>query len=58
MSPIRFFREAVMLLATVGGAAIGFAATTHLEPVVNMSCAFLGMALFGAFTDICIRGGK
>lgn len=58
MSPIRFFREAIMLLATAGGAWIGFAATTHMEPAVNMTCAFLGMAVFGAFTDICIRGGK
>ena len=58
MSPLRFFREAIMLLATVGGATIGFVATVHMEPVVNMTCAFLGMAVFGAFTDYCIRGGK
>ena len=58
MSPLRFFREIVMFLATVGGAAIGFTATAHMEPVVNMTCAFVGMALFGAFADICVRGGK
>ena len=58
MSPLRFFREAVMLLAAAGGAAIGYAATVHMEPSVNIICAFLGMSVFSAFTDICIRGGK
>lgn len=58
MSWLRFFREAIMLIATVGGAVIGYSASVHLEPAVNMTCAFLGMALLGAFVDICIRGGK
>jgi hypothetical protein len=58
MSPRRFVREAVMLLAVVGGAAIGFAASTHMSDEMNMTCAFVGMASLGAFADFCIRGGK
>lgn len=58
MSPLRFFRELAMLLATVGGTVLGYVATIHMEPVVNMSCAFLGMAVCGAFADICLRGGE
>lgn len=58
MSWLRFFREAMMLLATAGGAIIGFTATTHMDPAVNVVAAFVGMGLFGAFADICIRGGK
>lgn len=58
MSPIRLIREATMLLATVSGAVIGFVATLDREPAINMSCAFFGMAVFGAFADFCMRGGK
>lgn len=58
MSTTRFLREVIILLVTVGGTVIGFTATRHMEPTVNIVCAFLGMALFGAFADICIRGGK
>lgn len=58
MSPLRFFRELTMLLATVGGAAIGYTATLHMEPTVHLVCTFLGMSLGGAFADFCIRGGK
>ena len=58
MSPIRLLREAIMFLAVVGGAGIGFAASSHMSPEMNMTCAFVGMAVFGGFTDFCIRGGK
>ncbi len=58
MSTLRFLREAAMLLAVISGAAIGFIATRHMEPTVNMVCSFLGMASFGALADFCIRGGK
>lgn len=58
MSPLRFFREAVIFLAAVGGTAIGYAASVHMEPAVNMTCAFVGMSLGGAFADICLRGGN
>lgn len=58
MSPLRFVREVVMLLAIVGGAAIGFAASVHMSDEMNLTCAFAGMATFGAFADFCIRGGK
>lgn len=58
MSPLRLAREAVMLLAIVSGAAIGFAASTHMSDEMNLTCAFAGMAAFGAFADFCIRGGK
>jgi hypothetical protein len=47
-----------MLLFVVSGAAIGFVASTHMSDEMNMTCAFAGMALFGAFADFCIRGGK
>jgi predicted exporter len=58
MSPLRFFREMALFLATAGGAVIGYAATAHMEPTVNLTGAFLGMSLIGMFADFCIRGGK
>jgi hypothetical protein len=58
MSPLRFFREMAIFLAAVGGTVIGYAATTQMEPAVNMTCAFVGMSLGGAFADFCLRGGK
>jgi hypothetical protein len=58
MSPLRFFREIAILLATVGGAVLGYAATLDMEPAINVVGPFLGMSLLGAFADICIRGGK
>ena len=58
MSSPRLFRELAIMLATFGGAVVGYAAGTGMEPAAHMSCAFVGMALFGAFADFCIRGGK
>jgi hypothetical protein len=56
MSTRRFFRELVMFIGVVGGAVIGYCAGQTYEPSVQTACAFLGMSLGGAFTDICIRG--
>lgn len=58
MSPHRFIREMIILAFTATGALIGFIATVQMEPVVNSTCSFLGMAVFGAFADFCLRGGK
>ena len=56
MSTRRFFRELVMFIGVVGGAVIGYCAGQPYEPSIQLVCAFLGMALGGAFTEVCIRG--
>jgi hypothetical protein len=56
MSTRRFFRELVVLLGVVGGAVIGYCAGQTYAPSIQLACAFLGMSLGGAFTDVCIRG--
>jgi len=53
MSP-RFFRDAAMFVATAGGAAVGYCAGVGSDYQLIMS--MVGMGLFGAFADICIRG--
>lgn len=58
MSPRRFLVELLVLFSSVGGAAVGYCAGQQFEqPAVQLSLAFLGMALAGAFTEICLRGG-
>jgi len=58
VSRLRFFRELSLLLATVGGAALGYAAGAHLPSQQHVIVSFAGMALGGAFADWCLRGGK
>lgn len=58
MSPHRFIRELIVFSVAASGALIGFVATAQMEPTVNMTCSFLGMAALGAFADFCVRGGK
>lgn len=58
MSPRRVLGEAVLMGGVLLGTCIGYAAGTRMEPAAQMSLAFLGMALGGAFVDFCQRGGK
>jgi hypothetical protein len=58
MSPRRFLLELVIFLCAAAGAAIGYRAGFNMEPPVQIGLAFLGMAVGGAFTDFCLRGGK
>jgi len=58
MSPRRFLIELLVMCSSIGGAAIGYCAGQQFEQsAVQISLAFLGMALAGAFTEICLRGG-
>jgi hypothetical protein len=51
--------ELLVFGCTCAGAAIGYCAGQHFEqPVIQISLAFLGMALGGAFTELCLRGGN
>jgi hypothetical protein len=58
MSTLRLLREVAMFVAVVGGAALGYAAGQSFESGGQLVCAFVGMGAFGAFADICLRGGK
>ena len=59
MSPRRFALEIVVFCCSVGGAVIGYCAGQQFEqPVVQISLAFIGMALAGAFSDTCLRGDR
>jgi hypothetical protein len=59
MSPRRLLLELTVFVCTCAGAAIGYCAGKQFEePFVQISLAFLGMALGGAFTDLCLRGGN
>jgi len=59
MSPRRFLVEFLVFGCTCAGAAIGYCAGQQFsEPVIQISLAFLGMALGGAFTELCLRGGN
>lgn len=59
MSPRRIFGELALLLGVVGGSIVGYCAGQQFQnPEIQTVCAFAGMALGGAFIDICMRGGK
>lgn len=58
MSPRRFLHEMLIMSGVVGGTCIGYSAGMRLEPTVQTILAFLGMALGGAFVDLCLRGGR
>jgi len=50
----RIFREYMVMLCTTSGAVLGYCAGTGTEPTVQLVLPFLGMALGGAFAEICI----
>ena len=58
MSPRRFLGEILVMLGVIVGTVIGYLAGEAYNAYWQMCFAFLGMALGGAFTDICLRGGK
>lgn len=56
MSTYRLFREGMIMGCTIGGAVLGFyAGKTMVWPTSEIVLAFVGMALCGAFADICTR---
>lgn len=55
MLPYRVFCELFVMLWTVGGAVLGWYIGAQIEwPTSELICAFIGMACFGAFADICV----
>lgn len=58
MSTLRIIREITMFVAVVSGTAIGYAAGQSFGSTAQFVCAFLGMGVFGAFADFCMRGGN
>jgi len=58
MSTLRFVRELTIIVASVAGALVGYAAGQRFDSSTHVVLAFLGMAMCGAFTDFCLRGGK
>lgn len=59
MSPRRIIGECALVVGVLGGTIVGFLAGSHfIEPQTQLVFAFIGMALGGAFVDICLRGGQ
>lgn len=58
MSTLRLIREVTMLVSVASGAILGYAAGQSFGSTATLFCSFLGMSVFGAFTDYCMRGGK
>lgn len=58
MSPRRLARELVVFGCVVGGTVIGYGAGNGLTPTVQLSLAFLGMALCGAFAEFCLSSRR
>jgi hypothetical protein len=52
----RIFREFMVMGCSIGGAVIGYCAASGMEPTAELALSFLGMALGGAFAEICTRG--
>lgn len=52
----RILRECMVMGCSTAGAVLGYFAADGLEPTVQLALPFLGMALFGAFAEICMRG--
>jgi hypothetical protein len=52
----RILREFMVMGCSTAGAVLGYCAATEMEPTVQLALPFLGMALFGAFAEICMRG--
>lgn len=58
MSTLRIVREATMFIAVISGTAIGYAAGQSFGSTTQFVLSFIGMGVFGAFADFCMRGGK
>lgn len=55
--PYPIVREMLIVFCTVAGTLVGWLAGQSISyvPAAEMSLAFVGMALGGAFADICTR---
>lgn len=58
MSTRRLFGELFIMIGTVGGAWIGYAAGAQFDHAVHLTLAFVGMGLGGAFVDMCLKGDR
>jgi len=52
----RVLREFVVLACSAAGAIVGYCAGLEYEPTLQLALPFLGMALGGAFAEVCIGG--
>jgi hypothetical protein len=52
----RILCEFMVMGCSTAGAVIGYCAASDMAPSVQLALPFLGMALFGAFAEICMRG--
>jgi hypothetical protein len=53
--PLRFWREAGLMVCVCLGAALGYAAGRDLSSDWQVICSFGGMSLAGAFADLCMN---
>ncbi len=54
--PYPIIREILIVICTIGGTAIGYLAGRSTGiPTAEMGLAFAGMAVGGAFADLCLR---
>ena len=53
--PRRLIHELMVMGCSTGGAVLGYCAAAEMAPTVQLSFTFLGMALCGAFAEICMR---
>jgi hypothetical protein len=53
--PLRFWREVGLLVCVCLGAGLGYMAGRDLNSEWQLVCSFGGMAVFGAFADLCMN---
>lgn len=54
--PYPIVREILIMFCTIGGTVIGWLAGNSIGiPTAEFSLAFAGMAVGGAFADICLK---
>ena len=54
----RILHECMVMGYSTAGAVLGYCSATELEPTLQLALPFLGMALGGAFAEICMRGKR
>lgn len=54
----RILHECMVMSCSTAGAVLGYCSATELEPTLQLTLPFLGMALGGAFAEICMRGKR
>jgi len=54
----RLLHECVVMGCSIAGAVLGYCAAPGLGPTAQLALPFLGMALGGAFAEICMKGKR